>query len=93
MASEKQIAANKRNSLRSTGPRTETGKARSRMSTMRYRNDALGSAAARRRLLSPLPYTAGSSTKPRTLASQIDLNAFPKPFSRFGEIVRKQDGS
>ena len=36
MASEKQIAANKRNAEKSTGPRTQTGKARSRMNALRH---------------------------------------------------------
>jgi hypothetical protein len=36
MASEKQIAANKRNAEKSSGPRTQTGKARSRMNGLRH---------------------------------------------------------
>lgn len=36
MATEKQIAANRRNAARSTGPRTVCGKARSRMNAFRH---------------------------------------------------------
>ena len=36
MASEKQIEANRRNALNSTGPRTKGGKARSRMNARRH---------------------------------------------------------
>jgi hypothetical protein len=36
MATEKQIAANKRNAARSTGPRTTAGKDRSRMNALRH---------------------------------------------------------
>jgi len=36
MATEKQIAANKRNAARSTGPRTSSGKDRSRMNALRH---------------------------------------------------------
>jgi hypothetical protein len=36
MASEKQIAANRQNALKSTGPRTQTGKARARMNALRH---------------------------------------------------------
>ena len=36
MASEKQMAANKRNAAKSTGPRTTGGKARSRMNAFRH---------------------------------------------------------
>ncbi len=36
MATEKQIAANRRNALRSTGPRTPLGKARSRINSIRH---------------------------------------------------------
>ena len=35
MATEKQIAANKRNAARSTGPRTTSGKDRARMNALR----------------------------------------------------------
>ena len=35
MASDKQIAANRRNAMRSTGPRTRSGKARSRANSLR----------------------------------------------------------
>jgi hypothetical protein len=36
MASDKQIAANRHNAMRSTGPRTRSGKARSRANSLRY---------------------------------------------------------
>jgi hypothetical protein len=36
MASDKQIAANRRNTMRSTGPRTRSGKARSRANSLRH---------------------------------------------------------
>jgi hypothetical protein len=36
MASEKQIAANRRNALKSTGPRTQEGKVRARMNALRH---------------------------------------------------------
>jgi hypothetical protein len=36
MASEKQIAANRRNAAQSTGPRTSAGKSRSRMNARRH---------------------------------------------------------
>jgi hypothetical protein len=36
MATEKQIAANRRNAARSTGPRTTSGKDRSRMNALRH---------------------------------------------------------
>ena len=36
MASDKQIAANRRNAAKSTGPRTATGKERSRMNACRH---------------------------------------------------------
>jgi hypothetical protein len=36
LASEKQIAANRRNAAKSTGPRTEKGKACSRMNALRH---------------------------------------------------------
>ena len=36
MASEKQIAANRSNATKSTGPRTEKGKARSKMNARRH---------------------------------------------------------
>ncbi|UVO27595.1 hypothetical protein [Bradyrhizobium arachidis] len=36
MATEKQIAANRKNAARSTGPRTISGKARSRMNALRH---------------------------------------------------------
>jgi hypothetical protein len=36
MTSQRQIAANKRNSVKSTGPRSHRGKARSRMNALRH---------------------------------------------------------
>ena len=43
MATEKQIAANRRNAARSTGPRTTSGKDRSRMNALRHGLSYLGS--------------------------------------------------
>lgn len=42
MATEKQIAANRRNATRSTGPRTPEGKERSRMNALRHGLSSLG---------------------------------------------------
>ena len=36
MSTEKQIAANRRNAARSTGPRTQSGKARSRFNALKH---------------------------------------------------------